>query len=161
MNLLDPLSDFVFACSEVRMLFLQGFHLKVVYSPSNYLLCFCFFCYRLLYFRDKKNPMLRQHYKIALLVGVINLFCFILYFICLNIFPIKSKLRIHPPPLHPLYWRRLISNSFNFLGVFNGCFNKRGYGFDNASKIGYSTIFCKIYLEFSRFHRKSWFEVKL
>ena len=75
MNLLDPLSVFVFPCPKVKVLLLQEFRLMVVYSPSNYLFRFCFYlmtyCYRLIYFPDLhrpsqiKNPMLRQHYKIV------------------------------------------------------------------------------------------------
>ena len=32
----------------------------------------------------------------------------------------------------------IISNSFNFVWVFKGRFNKYGYNFDNVSKMGYS-----------------------
>ena len=32
----------------------------------------------------------------------------------------------------------LISNSFNFVLVSKGCFNKHGCNFDDVSKLGYS-----------------------
>ena len=40
-----------------------------------------------------KYPMLRQHHKIVLLLASFHLLYYIQYFIYLNIFPIKSKLR--------------------------------------------------------------------
>ena len=98
MNLLDTFSVFVFTCPEVRVLVLQEFHLMVVYSPSNYLLCFrCHlmtYRYRLIYFPDLhrpsqiKNPMLRQHYKIVWLVGV---FPFTLFYV--SVFLDCTKMR--------------------------------------------------------------------
>ena len=32
----------------------------------------------------------------------------------------------------------IIANSFNFFWVYKDCFDKDGYSFDDASKIGYS-----------------------
>ena len=32
----------------------------------------------------------------------------------------------------------MISNSFNFVWVLRGCFNKNGSNFDDVNKIGYS-----------------------
>ena len=35
------------------------------------------------------------------------------------------------------FWN-IISNSFNFFGVFKDCFNKHGYNFDDVSKNNFS-----------------------